>query len=127
MKLKCDFVTNSSSVCYVVTAPNKELKDNMIALVEKIGRLPIASNEGASATYIGSTLKELIEYTQDGKPWDWASEPRGVEFINLGEHSYEKCKEYIDEGYHIMIVRIDWNANHYFDEAYEDYILDSLY
>lgn len=126
MKVKQDFVTNSSSVCYVVSAESEEMRDDMIELVQKIAKLPVAGNEGAEATYIGNTIKELNEYTQ-GRPWDWASEPRGIDYYNLGESSYERCKELIEQGHHILIARIDWNANHYFDERYEEYILDSLY
>ena len=127
MKLKCDFVTNSSSVCYIVHSPNDQTKDELMEAIKKIGRLPVASNEGSDVNYIGNTIKELIEYTQNGKPWDWASEPRGVQFINMGPESYERCKEYIDKGFHIMLVRIDNNANHYFEERYNEFVLDVLY
>ena len=126
MKIKRDFVTNSSSVCYLIAAPNKEILDDMIDLIDKIDQMDDASNEGAGIQFAGNTIKKLNEYVQ-GRPWDWITKARGLEFIYMTEHVYKESKLIIEEGEYVLIANMDWNANHHFDDQYHQYVIKDIY
>jgi len=117
MKIKLDFVTNSSSTCFVVMLEKNEVHD-FKRFINKIHNHPDASNEGACWRLITDKLDELREYTNDG-PFDWASRPAGLNFYVLDEETYELGKSIIEKGKVFAFSSIDWNVTDMFYDKYE--------
>lgn len=116
MKIKKDFVTNSSSISYIFSFPEDEY-DGLLDELKELEAHPEAFNEGISIYFEGTTKKELDEYTNGG-PLDWAQRPRGPEFEYMSEPAYDAALESLNEGDMVMYLRIDWNV---FDQTQEKF------
>ena len=123
MKIKIDFVTNSSSASFIVAIDPDELEE-FKRYIEKLNRDPEGANEGCSCYFASSDMQELLDYT-NGRRYDWASKPRGLDYYNLSEESFIVCKEAIEEGKAVASVRIDNQLGERFCDYYNNVIIAS--
>ena len=98
MKIKIDYVTNSSSCCFVIQSPQKmsqkEIQDKGF------------SGSFNAFTSVGN-LKELITYT-DCEECDWVKLPMGPhKFWGLAKEKYEKAKIVIEGGHSITFIHVE--------------------
>ena len=123
MKIRTDFVTNSSSVGYVVVIDPDEL-ELLTNFVEKLNLHEDASNEGVRFGDIFETKQQLDEHTNDG-PLDWARLPGGPRFINKSKSKYTELLEHINEGSIICNVLVDREVCDEFEISYRDRVIQS--
>lgn len=98
MKIKIDYVTNSSSCCFVIKSPQKLTQKEF-------------HDKGFCATFNEFTsianLKQLITYT-DCEECDWVKLPMGPhKFWGLPKEEYEKAKLVIEGGDSITFVHVE--------------------
>jgi hypothetical protein len=122
MKIKVDFVTNSSSACFLMAIPESQI-DNLEKYVAELNEDPEASNEGVRIYMLATNMNELNEFTHDG-PFDWASRPGGLQYINLSEEAHSLCKEAIQKGDVAVQVWVDYNVCDQFDNDWQNQILE---
>lgn len=126
MKIRSDFVTNSSSVGYVVVIDPDEL-DGLKEFVKQLDQHEDAGNEGVRVRYIFENKQQLDEHVNDG-PLDWARLPGGPRFINMNQTKYNEWFEHIAEGSILCYVSVDREVCDDFEVYYRDRVIqtDSL-
>lgn len=109
MKVKSDFVTNSSSNCYLVLdiSKNGRFKEIDEVLEKCSNELEYVDLAQLDCTFYN--LRDLDEYTNDG-PLDWVQEVMGPKMWNLGMDTYAACKE-IFENHKGMVHMIHFDRN----------------
>ena len=110
MKIKTDFVTNSSSSSYMLLLD----VDTVEKLYTYMEHLQNKNPHGEN--YLIDTLeteKQLREYT-DGEPLDWVNKTRPPTYLFIGESDYNQYLAAINEGKVVVCIDIDYENDETF-------------
>jgi len=124
MKIRLDHVTNSSSSGFIVSLKAEERKPFEEFMAE-LDNHQDAQNEGVRIYMIAETVDQLNEYT-NGRPFDWASKPCGLNFDQLTQQQYKLCKEIIKDGGLAVECWVDYNVCENFEDAYSHIVVESF-
>ena len=109
MKIKLDFITNSSSCCFVVVSPKQITEDQIYDLgIKRLDNFICIGN-----------VENLIEYV-DSEPCDWIKKATGpTRFWNMSEEKYNRNKKLIEEKNYIIFANVERNYDYIelFDNA----------
>jgi len=114
MKIKTDFVTNSSSVNFIISSP---------VMVEENEVVAIISGSGLEHYHVFADIKSLITHTQQDE-CDWVTKVRGpYRYWNMCDDHYNRCKQIIVEGNLAIYVTVNnnyWNEMDRMEKLFED-------
>ena len=114
MKIKSDFVTNSSSTAYIITdthfkGRSKYITDKMNFSLTEFRRKHDWTVSGKISTF--KNVDQLDYYTNGEREVDWAQKPRGPEFYYVPENEYLEMRGYIQDGKTVHYLIIDRNVD----------------
>jgi len=124
MKIKLDFITNSSSSGFILSL-RKENRDAFEEYMDNLNHHSDAGNEGVRIYMIADSVERLNKYT-DERAIDWITRATAVQYDNLSEANYKTCKEIIEEGGVAVECWVDYNVCEKFDEDYGSNIIESF-
>lgn len=109
MKIKNDFVTNSSSTSFVISI-TKDVEHKFIEFMDSFHVNDSERYNESGIGYVFENIQELQEYTNNG-PVDWVKRITGPKFVNMRRDNYEKCLAVLKDSDNIIYyVFIDSNT-----------------
>ena len=117
MKAKLDFVTNSSSVCYLISLPKRLTKITL--------KLEGIKNKCINDFLCTNKNTRLIQYI-DQEPCDWIKKATGpTKFYYASKEWYDLAKAELDNGEWVLFIDLERN---YYDECIVHFeeILDAI-
>jgi len=122
MKIKIDFVTNSSSSAFIVSLKADDISEFEDFMQEIADKPDYQGGEGLRIWERFDTIKELYEHAT-GRPYDWASKPFHPQIENMDEEAFNECLAAIKDGYVALYVAVQYDACDEFENSkYKDCI-----
>jgi hypothetical protein len=118
MKVKLDFVTNSSSVCYLISLPNELTQ-------EKLKSFGLKTKKCINDFMCTNEVERLIHYVGQ-EPCDWINKITGpTTYYYATKEWYEMAKKELSKEQWILFIEIERN---YYDECVIEFenIINSL-
>ncbi len=106
MKIKQDFVTNSSSTSYIFSC-NEDILSKLKEIIKRIHNTYVVSEFNF---HYYKSRKEINDATQ-GKPLDWVQEATGPEFNVYTQYEYNSLIKALKIGDIACFIKMNRNFN----------------